>query len=92
MARSLVTRPKVLLLDEPFGALDAQLRDAMQIELRRMLRRLGVTTVFVTHDQHEAFTMSGSGSAMSAGELQQLDTPSAIWPAEAPFVAEFIGR
>jgi spermidine/putrescine ABC transporter ATP-binding subunit len=93
LARSLVTRPKVLLLDEPFGALDAQLRDAMQIELRRMLRRLGVTTVFVTHDQHEAFTMSDRVAVMSAGELQQLDTPSAIYNRpKTPFVAEFIGQ
>lgn len=93
LARSLVTRPKVLLLDEPFGALDAQLRDSMQIELRRMLRRLGVTTVFVTHDQHEAFTMSDRVAVMSAGELQQLDTPSAIYNRpRTPFVAEFIGQ
>jgi putative spermidine/putrescine transport system ATP-binding protein len=93
LARSLVTHPKVLLLDEPFGALDAQLRDAMQIELRRMLRRLGVTTVFVTHDQHEAFTMSDRVAVMSGGELQQLDTPSAIYNRpKTPFVAEFIGQ
>jgi putative spermidine/putrescine transport system ATP-binding protein len=93
LARSLVTRPKVLLLDEPFGALDAQLRDAMQIELRRMQRRLGVTTVFVTHDQHEAFTMSDRVAVMSGGELQQLDTPSAIYNRpKTPFVAEFIGQ
>ena len=93
LARSLVTRPKVLLLDEPFGVLDAQLRDAMQIELRRMLRRLGVTTVFVTHDQHEAFTISDRVAVMSAGELQQLDTPSAIYNRpKTPFVAEFIGH
>jgi ABC-type Fe3+/spermidine/putrescine transport system ATPase subunit len=74
-------------------ALDAQLRDAMQIELRRMLRRLGVTTVFVTHDQHEAFTMSDRVAVVSAGELQQFDTPSAIYNRpKTPFVAEFIGQ
>jgi ABC-type Fe3+/spermidine/putrescine transport system ATPase subunit len=74
-------------------ALDAQLRDAMQIELRRMLRRLGVTTVFVTHDQHEAFTMSDRVAVMSAGELQQFNTPSAIYNRpKTPFGAEFIGQ
>jgi putative spermidine/putrescine transport system ATP-binding protein len=93
LARSLVTDPKVLLLDEPFGALDAQLRETMQFELRRMQRELGVTTVFVTHDQREAFTMADRIAVMSAGILQQVGTASEIYNyPETPVVAEFIGQ
>jgi spermidine/putrescine ABC transporter ATP-binding subunit len=93
LARSLVTQPKVLLLDEPFGALDARLRDSMQIELRRMQRRLGVTTIFVTHDQREAFTMADRVAVMHGGELQQFDSPATIYNRpKTAFVAEFIGQ
>ncbi|MGA0595211.1 ABC transporter ATP-binding protein [Enterovirga sp. CN4-39] len=93
LARSLVTSPSVLLLDEPFGALDAQLRDSMQIELRRMQRKLGITAVFVTHDQREAFTMADRVAVLSGGTLQQFDKPSAIYNRPAtPFVAQFIGQ
>lgn len=93
LARSLVTKPTVLLLDEPFGALDAQLRDSMQIELRRMQRQLGITAVFVTHDQREAFTMADRVAVLSGGTLQQFDRPSVIYNRPAtPFVAQFIGQ
>lgn len=93
LARSLVTNPSVLLLDEPFGALDAQLREAMQIELRRMQRQLGITAVFVTHDQREAFTMADRVAVLAAGTLQQFDTPTRIYNHPAtPFVAKFIGQ
>ena len=93
LARSLVTNPSVLLLDEPFGALDAQLRDSMQIELRSMQRKLGITAVFVTHDQREAFTMADRVAVLSGGTLQQFDKPSAIYNRPAtPFVAQFIGQ
>ncbi len=93
LARSLVTNPSVLLLDEPFGALDAQLRDSMQIELRRMQRKLGITAVFVTHDQREAFTMADRVAVLSAGQLHQFEAPSTIYNRPAtPFVAQFIGQ
>jgi putative spermidine/putrescine transport system ATP-binding protein len=93
LARALVTRPKALLLDEPFGALDAKLRETMQIELRRLQRRLGVTTIFVTHDQQEALGMADRVAVMRAGAIEQFDAPSRIYnEPETPFVAEFIGQ
>lgn len=92
LARALVLRPKVLLLDEPLGALDKQLREQMQLELRELQRTVGITFVFVTHDQEEALTLSDRIAVMSRGEVLQLDTPSGLY--EQPSnkeVASFIG-
>lgn len=92
LARALVIRPKVLLLDEPFSALDKNLRLSMQIELKDIQRKLGVTTVFVTHDQGEALSMSDRVVVMSAGHIRQIGTPDAIYRnPEDPFVASFVG-
>jgi len=92
LARALVIRPKVLLLDEPFSALDKNLRLSMQIELKDIQRKLGVTTVFVTHDQGEALSMSDRVVVMSAGHIRQIGTPDMIYRApEDPFVAGFVG-
>ena len=92
LARALVIRPRLLLLDEPFSALDRNLRAGMQIELKEIQRRLGVTTIFVTHDQGEAMSMSDRVAVMSEGRILQLDTPEGIYrrPAHA-FVAGFVG-
>jgi putative spermidine/putrescine transport system ATP-binding protein len=92
VARALAVRPKLLLLDEPFSALDRKLREGMQIDLRRLLRELGTTSVFVTHDQDEALTMSDRIAVMNRGAIEQLDTPEAIYrrPATA-FALEFVG-
>ena len=76
VARALAVRPKLLLLDEPFSALDRKLRETMQIELRRLLRELGITAVFVTHDQDEALTMSDRIAVMNRGAIEQLATPA----------------
>ena len=93
LARALVTQPKALLLDEPFGALDAKLRESMQIELRRLQKRLGVTTIFVTHDQQEALTMADRVAVMHDGRVEQFDAPAKIYNAPStPFVADFIGQ
>jgi ABC-type Fe3+/spermidine/putrescine transport system ATPase subunit len=92
LARALVIRPRLLLLDEPFSALDRNLRVEMQVELKEIQRRVGVTTVFVTHDQGEAMAMSDRIAVMSEGRILQLDTPEAIYRRPAhPFVAGFIG-
>ena len=92
LARALVIRPKVLLLDEPFSALDKNLRLSMQLELKEIQRKLGVTTVFVTHDQDEALSMSDRVVVMSAGHVRQIGTPDAIYRSpEDPFVAGFVG-
>ncbi len=92
VARALAVRPKLLLLDEPFSALDRKLREGMQIDLRRLLRELGTTSVFVTHDQDEALTMSDRIAVMNRGAIEQFDTPQAIYrkPATA-FALEFVG-
>jgi ABC-type Fe3+/spermidine/putrescine transport system ATPase subunit len=92
LARVLVLAPEVLLLDEPFGALDAKLRQAMQVDLRQLVRRLGITTVFVTHDQDEALTLSDRIAVMRAGVIEQVGTPLEIYdrPASA-YVADFVG-
>ena len=92
LARALVIRPRVLLLDEPFSALDKNLRGAMQVELKEIQRKLGVTTIFVTHDQSEALSMSDRIAVMSQGRIRQVGTPDAIYrhPAD-PFVASFVG-
>ena len=92
LARALVIRPRLLLLDEPFSALDRNLRAEMQIELKDIQRRLGVTTLFVTHDQSEAMAMSDRVAVMSEGRILQLDTPEGIYRRPAhPFVAGFVG-
>ena len=93
LARALVIRPKVLLLDEPFGALDKQLRDHMRVELRVLQQQLGISTIFVTHDQDEAMAMSDRICVMESGVIRQVGKPSDIY--ERPrnrFVADFMGR
>jgi spermidine/putrescine ABC transporter ATP-binding subunit len=93
LARALVMKPKVLLLDEPLGALDLKLRKAMQVELKRIQRDVGITFVVVTHDQEEAMAMADRIAVMNAGRIDQLDVPSAIYDRPAtPFVADFIGE
>lgn len=93
IARALVNEPEVLLLDEPLGALDLKLRKDMQIELMNMHKKLGITFVYVTHDQEEALTMSDRIIVMREGEIQQIATPQKIYdePANA-FVADFVGE
>lgn len=93
IARALVNEPKVLLLDEPLGALDLKLRKDMQIELKNMQKRIGITFIYVTHDQEEALTMSDTIVVMDKGVIQQIGTPVDIYnePKNA-FVAEFIGE
>jgi len=92
LARALVNRPSVLLLDEPLGALDLKLREAMQEELKALQRQVGITFVYVTHDQGEALAMSDRVAVFNLGRIEQIDTPSAIYdrPATA-FVAGFVG-
>lgn len=93
IARALVNQPEVLLLDEPLGALDLKLRKGMQVELKRMQQRLGITFIYVTHDQEEALTMSDTIVVMKEGVIQQIGTPADIYnePKNA-FVADFIGE
>ena len=92
LARALVNGPSALLLDEPLSALDLELRRQMQIELKRIQRAVGITFVFVTHDQEEALTMSDRIAVMRAGRLEQVGTPEEIYDApESAFVARFIG-
>ena len=92
LARALVNRPAVLLLDEPLGALDLKLREQMQIELKELQRQVGITFIFVTHDQEEALTMSDRVAVFERGKIQQIDTPATIYenPANS-FVAGFVG-
>ncbi|WBW99327.1 spermidine/putrescine ABC transporter ATP-binding protein [Oceanirhabdus sp. W0125-5] len=92
IARSLINEPEVLLLDEPLGALDLKLRKEMQIELKNMQKKLGITFIYVTHDQEEALTMSDTIVVMDQGKIQQIGTPVDIYnePKNA-FVAKFIG-
>ena len=92
LARALINHPRVLLLDEPLGALDLKLREAMQIELRSLQRRLGITFVLVTHDQGEALSMADRVAVFNHGRIEQIDTPRALYtkPATA-FVARFVG-
>jgi spermidine/putrescine transport system ATP-binding protein len=93
LARALVKRPKVLLLDEPLGALDLKLRTQMQLELKRIQREVGTTFIYVTHDQGEAMTMSDRIAVMNKGRIEQLDTPQGIYDRPATrFVAGFIGN
>ena len=93
IARALVNRPKVLLLDEPLGALDLRLRKDMQSELKRIQQQLGITFIYVTHDQEEALAMSDTVVVMDQGRIQQIGTPEDIYnePKNA-FVADFIGE
>jgi len=93
LARAFVFRPRILLMDEPLSALDKKLREQMQIELKHLHQQLGVTTVYVTHDQREALTMSDRIVVINDGKLTQIDTPHNIYnhPANA-FVADFIGE
>ena len=93
IARAIVNRPQVLLLDEPLGALDLKLRKDMQIELKRIQQQVGITFIYVTHDQEEALTMSDTVVVMNGGKIQQIGTPEDIYnePKNA-FVADFIGE
>jgi putative spermidine/putrescine transport system ATP-binding protein len=92
LARALVNRPRVLLLDEPLGALDLKLREQMQVELKQIQREVGITFVFVTHDQEEALTMSDRIAVFNLGRIEQVGTPAEVY--ERPgteFVAGFVG-
>jgi len=92
LARALVLSPEVLLLDEPLGALDAKLRKALQIELKSLQETVGITFIYVTHDQEEALTMSDRLAVMSAGRVEQLGTPQEVYEAPASaYVADFLG-
>ena len=93
LARALAFEPSVLLMDEPFGALDQKLREAMQVELVQIQSQLAITTIFVTHDQHEAMTVADRIGVMSGGRLEQLGNPEAVYnrPANS-FVAQFVGK
>jgi putative spermidine/putrescine transport system ATP-binding protein len=92
LARALVNRPRVLLLDEPLGALDLKLREQMQVELKAIQGRVGITFVFVTHDQEEALTMSDRVAVFNRGRIEQVDAPAAIYERPATsFVAGFVG-
>lgn len=93
LARALILKPKVLLLDEPLGALDKQLREQMQLELRALQKTVGITFVLVTHDQEEAMTLSDKIAVMSAGKVLQVDTPEGLYGAPRSLaIASFIGN
>ena len=93
LARALVTEPRVLLLDEPLSALDAKVRVQLREEIRRIQLRLGITTIFVTHDQEEALAVSDRVAVMNAGDIDQIGAPEELYTRPATtFVAEFIGR
>src|SRR5215213_7039411 len=93
LARALVNRPAVLLLDEPLGALDLKLRKEMQFELKRLQSEVGITFVYVTHDQEEALTMSDRIAIMRAGRVLQVGTPNAVYDRPADrYVADFVGE
>jgi putative spermidine/putrescine transport system ATP-binding protein len=92
LARALINHPKVLLLDEPLGALDLKLRQQMQVELKAIQKRVGITFIFVTHDQEEALTMSDRIAVFNEGRIRQVGTPAEIYERPAsPFVAGFVG-
>lgn len=92
LARALVTRPRALLLDEPLSALDAKVRIRLREQIRAIVTELGITTVFVTHDQEEALAISDRVAVMNAGRIEQFDTPEGLYHRPAtPFVAEFVG-
>jgi putative spermidine/putrescine transport system ATP-binding protein len=93
LARAIVFEPRIVLMDEPLSALDKGLREHMQIELRALHRRLGMTTVYVTHDQREAITMSDRIAVMNGGRIEQLDKPESLYARpQTQFVASFIGE
>ena len=93
LARAIVFNPRLLLLDEPFGALDRKLRETMQLEVRRLQRRLGLTTIFITHDQEEALVLSDRIAVMNKGTIQQIATTTEIYERPAnDFVADFVGE
>ena len=93
LARAIVFNPRLLLLDEPFGALDRKLRETMQLEVRRLQRRLGLTTIFITHDQEEALVLSDRIAVLNRGALQQVATTTEIYERPAnDFVADFVGE
>jgi spermidine/putrescine ABC transporter ATP-binding subunit len=93
LARAVVIRPQVLLLDEPLGALDLKLREELQVEIKRVQSTLGITTLFVTHDQGEALGMSDRVAVMSDGKIVQIDTPRALYERpNSEYVANFVGR
>ena len=92
LARALISQPQLLLLDEPLGALDLKLREQMQSELKALQRRLGITFLFITHDQHEALSMSDRIGVFNNGRLEQVATPQQVYDAPATrFVAQFVG-
>ena len=92
LARALISQPQVLLLDEPLGALDLKLREQMQSELKALQRRLGITFLFITHDQHEALSMSDRIGVFNRGRLEQVGTPAQVYDRPATrFVAQFVG-
>ena len=92
LARALVNRPRVLLLDEPLGALDLKLREEMQIELKAIQQQVGITFIYVTHDQEEALTMSDRMAVFNAGRIEQLGSPAEVYERPATrFVAGFVG-
>jgi putative spermidine/putrescine transport system ATP-binding protein len=92
LARAIVNRPRVLLLDEPLGALDLKLREEMQIELKAIQAEVGITFIYVTHDQEEALTMSNRLAVFNAGRIQQVGSPADVYEHPAtPFVAGFVG-
>jgi putative spermidine/putrescine transport system ATP-binding protein len=93
LARAVVIRPQVLLLDEPLGALDLKLREELQVEIKRVQSTLGITTLFVTHDQGEALGMSDRVAVMRDGEIVQIDTPNELYERpNSQYVANFVGR
>jgi putative spermidine/putrescine transport system ATP-binding protein len=92
LARALVNRPRVLLLDEPLGALDLKLREEMQLELKQIQQQVGITFIYVTHDQEEALTMSDRIAVFNAGRIEQIGSPADVYERpETPFVAGFVG-
>ncbi len=92
LARALVNRPRILLLDEPLGALDLKLREEMQIELKALQRELGITFIYVTHDQGEALSMSDRVAVFNHGKIEQMDAPKVLYDApRTEFVAKFVG-
>lgn len=93
LARALINQPRVLLLDEPLGALDLKLREQMQIELKQLQRKIGITFIFVTHDQEEALTMSDRIAVFNHGKVEQIGTPKEVYETpKTEFVANFVGQ